>query len=90
MSIRFKVEPRDVPDAVAARRLGIELVEFTTRLPALLARGFPYPDPTTGNFDLRAIDTWMDRRSGIGGTSLPSARHAASVVTERLAGLSRG
>jgi hypothetical protein len=31
-------------------------------LPALLARGFPRPDPTTGMFDLAAIDHWMTAR----------------------------
>jgi hypothetical protein len=27
-----------------------------------LARGFPRPDPTTGMFDLAAIDQWMTAR----------------------------
>lgn len=57
-------------------------------LPELLARGFPRPDPTTGMYDLVAIDAWMDARSGVAPTgaaltSEPKARNAADVVAER-------
>jgi hypothetical protein len=32
-------------------------------LPRLLARGFPEPDPDTGNFGLEAIDQWRKMRT---------------------------
>lgn len=61
--VRFRVEPGDVPPEKAARRLHLTLDQFTEILPRLLARGFPSPDPDTGNFDLDAIDQWRKRRS---------------------------
>lgn len=64
---RFKVEPRDVPAAAAARALGLTETRFVSCLPDLLARGFPGPDPTTGHFDLKAVEAWQDRRSGFKG-----------------------
>jgi hypothetical protein len=45
--MRFRIEPRDVPLEVAARRLGKTRGELEAVLPDLLARGFPQPDPTT-------------------------------------------
>jgi hypothetical protein len=63
-SIRFHVDHRDVPPIVAARRLGLTLEAFKLLLPELLTeRKFPPPDPTTGNFDLKAIDAWQDARN---------------------------
>jgi len=61
-SVRFPVEPRDVPASKAARRLHLTLREFEEVRDQLYARGFPRPDPTTGNFDLVEIDRWMDGR----------------------------
>jgi hypothetical protein len=60
--MRFHVPPRDVPAQIAARRLGKSLFGFETILPNLIARGFPKPDPDTGNFDLSAIERWCDHR----------------------------
>jgi len=60
--MRFRVEPGDVPVQVAARRLGLTVEQFQEKLPALLARGFPPPDVTTGMFCLEAIDQWRIRR----------------------------
>jgi hypothetical protein len=60
--MRFRVEPRDIPPEVAARRLGLTSVQFQERLPQLLARGFPPPDETTGNYCLEAVDAWRLRR----------------------------
>ena len=51
--MRFRIQPRDVPLEVAARRLGKTRAEFEAVLPDLLARGFPQADPTTGYFDLQ-------------------------------------
>jgi len=60
--MHFRVEPRDIPPEVAARRLGLTSVQFQERLPELLARGFPPPDETTGNYCLEAVDAWRLRR----------------------------
>jgi hypothetical protein len=57
-SIRFRVDPGDVPALKAARRLHLTLAEFEAKLPALLQRGFPAADETTGMFCLEAIDQW--------------------------------
>lgn len=88
-SIRFPVQPRDVPAVKAARRLHLTLGEFQARLPRLIQRGFPRPDPDTGNFDLKAIDAWMDQRSGLSSpdrlTGDVSASDARDLVSERLA-----
>jgi hypothetical protein len=61
-SIRYKVEPRDVPASKAARRLHLRLEDFRLKLPELLKRGFPSADPTTGMYHLPAIDRWMEER----------------------------
>ena len=61
-SIRFRIDPVDVPPKKAARRLYLTLEQFRVHLPRLLARGFPMPDPTTGMYDLDAIDRWRHRR----------------------------
>lgn len=60
--MRFRVEPRDVSEEAAARRLGLTVEQFRVKLPALLQRGFPAADPTTGNYCLEAIDEWRMRR----------------------------
>jgi hypothetical protein len=87
--MRFHIEPRDVPLEVAARRLGKTRAEFETALPDLLARGFPQADPTTGNFDLAAIDRWCDGRYPhlFGSGAAMQARDARDVVRDRLARL---
>lgn len=89
-SLRFHVEPRDVPAHAAARRLGLTEAEFRQRLPLLEARGFPPADPTTGHFDLDAIDEWRKRRHPrLFLTQPEQARDARAVVRERLASLSK-
>ena len=60
--VRYKVQPRDVPPKKAARRLHLTEEEFLEKLANLNMRGFPYPDPTTGMYDLVVIDEWMDAR----------------------------
>jgi hypothetical protein len=64
-SLRCRVDPRDVPAAKAARKIGLTLVEFDRVKAELFARGFPTPDPTTGLYDLKAIEVWRDVRSGL-------------------------
>jgi hypothetical protein len=60
--IRFRVDPGDVPTEKAARRLCLTEAQFLERLPQLLLRGFPPADPTTGMYDLDAIDVWRRLR----------------------------
>jgi len=61
--IRYRVDPGDVPAAKAARRLHLLEADFLRMLPELLARGFPPADPTTGMFDLNAIEVWRRSRN---------------------------
>src|SRR4051812_23347528 len=58
-----RVIPRDIPRDAAARRMGLTGAEFQAALPSLIARGFPDADPTTGLYDLEAIDAWARARN---------------------------
>ena len=84
--MRYRIESRDVPPEEAARRLGVKPNIFADKLPNLFARGFPRPDPDTGNFDLQAIYRWMDSRNphlfGVGAEM--GARDARTVVGDRI------
>lgn len=84
MSIRFHVEPRDVPPEKAARRLGLTTEQFADLLPRLLSRGFPSSDPDTGNYDLDAIDEWRASRHKpvLPGNAKPA--HNPGLVAARL------
>lgn len=93
MSMRYKIAPGsgDCPPIAAARVLFLSLAEFKQKLPELYARGFPSPDPTTGNYDMDAINAWRQLRhkqlfSPAGLTPPPAARHASDVVRARLGG----
>jgi hypothetical protein len=90
--MRFTAKPRDLPPAEAARRLGIDVPEFNAKLPNLLARGFPKPDPDTGNFDMLAIDRWCDARHPhlFGGEVPMQALHSGTVAKERIAKMGAG
>ena len=93
--IRFPVEPRDVPPEKAARRLHVTLAEFTVMLPALMDRGFPGADPTTGMFDLEAIDLWRHARHPhlfalLPLTPTPQLRDSREVIDERIKKLAGG
>jgi hypothetical protein len=82
MTMRFRLPPGgDVPAVVAARRLALTESEFTAALPGLLERGFPPADPTTGMFDLDAIDEW---RKGRHKPVNSGPRDARAVVSDRL------
>jgi hypothetical protein len=83
-TIRFKVEPRDIPAAKAARRLHLSLDEFRSKLPELLQRGFPPTDPTTGMFFLPAIDQWMASRTGL---TPAGSQNDKELINERIARL---
>jgi hypothetical protein len=93
--MRFKLPPGgDCPPIAAARRIWLTLEQFDAQLPALLQRGFPQADPTTGNFDLDAIDAWRHQRYphlfAERLTLAPTARNAKDVVAERVARIRSG
>jgi len=85
--MRFRVEPRDVPAPIAARRLGLTETKFNELYPRLRAGGFPAPDDVTGNYDLDAIDEWRKRRNPHLfnlSPAPPMAKNADDVIRERL------
>jgi hypothetical protein len=86
-SVRFPVQPRMLPPMKVARWLHLSLDELRASLPALWAEGFPKPCSVTGNYDLRAIEVWQDRRSGLAGASAVSAQTSADIAKARLATL---
>ena len=89
--IRYAVHPRDVPPEKAARRLHLTLAAFDLVREELHARGFPSPDPTTGMYDLVAIDAWMDRRSGLADLTVNDGpRNAEAVSRDRIERLRHG
>lgn len=63
MGIRFHVQPRCVPPAIAARRIGVSEARFNEISKDLLDNGFPLPDSVTGNYDLAAIDRYIAKRN---------------------------
>jgi hypothetical protein len=82
---RFRIVPRDVPACAVARLLGVSEARFVDCVADLLARGFPAPDTTTGNYDLKAVEAWQDRRSGLAGSVTNNmAKDASAVVADRL------
>lgn len=83
--IRYRVDPGDVPLEKAARRLHLTPDEFESKLPNLLARGFPPADPDTGMFDLDAIDLWRKRRHSAGFELTAAASVAQHVVVDPMA-----
>ncbi len=87
-----RIIPGDVPAEAAGRRLGLTEAEFKSALPGLLARGFPGADPTTGLYDLEAVDAWRRARHPhlftlTGATTAVDAR--TGIVRHRL-GASKG
>lgn len=60
--VRYRVDPGDVPEGKAARRLHLTVGQFREALSRLLERGFPPADPDTAMFDLEAIDAWRRSR----------------------------
>jgi len=86
-AIRFPVAPRDVPAGKAARLLHLTEREFRRLLPELRMRGFPAADETTGHFDLKAIERWMDERHSL--TDQAGPANAAKVALGRLERLKR-
>jgi hypothetical protein len=92
MSSRLRIQPGDVPASVAAQRMGVSAETFSAALPNLISRGFPKPDPDTGNFDLDAIDAWRRLRHPhlFAGRGEYGAVDASTVVQDRIAALRGG
>lgn len=90
--MRLTARQRDVPPAEAARWLGLDLAAFNAKLPNLLARGFPQPDPDTGFYDTIAIDRWCDARHPhlFGGEAAMRARDAGTIAKDRIARMRAG
>lgn len=65
IGVRYVISPRLVAPTKAARRLHLTLTEFRSHLPSLRRDGFPAACGVTGHFDLKAIDAWLDNRSGV-------------------------
>ncbi|WP_131860241.1 hypothetical protein [Bosea sp. BK604] len=72
-----------VPPVKAARRLHLTLAEFDRILPRLLQRGFPKADPDIGNYDLKAIDAWLDGQMAVR-TEQVARQSTHKLVMERL------
>ena len=64
---KFNDTPRGLIDYESAGYLGLGPTDFSRVLPQLEAEGFPKPDPVTGRRDRKAVDAWMDARSGLVG-----------------------
>lgn len=82
MTIRFPLDPRMVPAAKVARRLGLPAARFAELRAALEASGFPRPDPILGTWCLQAVDNWIDARAGLqpgGAGASPVAEMKAAV-----------
>ena len=74
--------------AGASATLRDRVAGLALHLPKPLSCGFPQAHPTTGLFDLEAIDAWCRRRNPHlfqpSLTAQPQARDARDVVRERL------
>ena len=83
MGIRARIEPADIPPAMAARVMGLSLKDFEAALPDLIRRGFPVADQTTGNYSLEAIHAWRARRYPHLTSATPSDAISA-IIQQRL------
>jgi hypothetical protein len=92
MPKRFQIVQGDASEKAAAQRMGMTLDAFRIALPNLIARGFPKPDPDTGNSDLDAIDAWRKSRHPHlnAGRAEFGVRDASTVVSDRIEALRRG
>jgi hypothetical protein len=77
----------DVSASTVADLLGLSAGEFEARLPALQARKFPHPDPTTGLYCIEAVERWrLLRHPQLFPelTATSTAAHAGTVFDERM------
>ncbi len=81
--VRFPIDPLLVPVEKVARRLGISTAGFAEMRADLEAAGFPKPDPIIGNYNLQAVDTWVNSRTGLTNANDPMSAHAAMLQAVR-------
>lgn len=62
---RFTFSPRLMTALDVATYLNRSEQWFAMKREKMEASGFPRPDPLLGLYDQRAIDLWLDRRSGL-------------------------
>jgi len=79
--------PRVLSERETAYYLGRSESSFHTLKVALERQGFPLIDPLTGGRDLRAIDAWLDRRSGL---DEMRTSDVSDLIRKRLAGMKNG
>ena len=65
-----------------ACHLGITESRFVESLPKLQKCGFPSPHPILGTYDMKAVDLWFDKESGIGAPlgALGNVDHRRKIV----------
>ena len=66
----YTPEPRRWNEQQVAAWWGRSVNWFRSNRPILESEGFPLRDPLFGGWDSRAINDWMDRRSGLSKASL--------------------
>ncbi|MBP2290767.1 hypothetical protein [Azospirillum rugosum] len=62
---KFTFTPRLMTALDVATYLNRSEQWFAMKRPQMEEAGFPRPDPLLGLYDQRAIDLWLDRRSGL-------------------------
>ena len=83
----FTPDPRAWTEYQVAARLNLSEGTFKRRRAELEETGFPRYDELLGGTDSKAIEAWLDTRSGIGGDPLSQATEAAlTAVRGRNAG----
>lgn len=63
------ITPRIWNETETAAHLGMCVTTFRTKLPQLLDAGFPARDQLLRGYDSRAVESWLDSRSGLTATS---------------------
>lgn len=62
---KYMPRPRGFTHEQVAARLGVSLAWLSANKTAMRNAGLPQPDPLTGRTDRKALEYWMDRRSGL-------------------------
>ena len=82
--------PRVLSERESAYYIGRSEFSFHSRRAALESQGFPRIDPLTGGRDLRAIDAWLDRRSGLREPRDAQISDVSNLIRRRLTGIKNG
>jgi transcriptional regulator with XRE-family HTH domain len=90
---KFMPEPRGWTQEQVATRLGVSLSWFSENRETLYSAGLPRADKLTGRTDSKAVERWMDLRSGLidqlAGAA-PDFDPVLARVRERFGGQTRG